>query len=665
MNFDWHITEVTVIDLPSVITHFQSPAHHDSRALPVTIQWQHENADPSTLGPVIGLLANVQTIIFWDTCLSGPISLLNTTVQEVVLLDCSMTQEALLGLLTPWGSLSISGGRTRATVGPSRDAEDLILQTLYIDFQDIPPHFGYSLYSWLSTASKVRNLYVRAELDMDTVIVQGFLDQWYSDIKRFKMIQAGCCENPLWTASILDFQSCHRLTELNIQCRDTELVPLTSSLATFPARQLEIVTIGFHVKSWADKTGRWKYSSAIREFDAHLFRLIDHSKFIFLRLQLGSHWVEKDDEVAVFVRLNMLNVMSLAPSKLLFHWHFFNTSKFIKICGKFRTACSLNGSLVSGEKSFHGIEGLLHLDLSTDVNTEEKLCLPISLFVSMASNEVTVYNHNEPPIFVPKPHPRPITEIVALHPFQKSGSIVHIRTGSVPLSVISFLAHVVEIAEDAKSVFKMKVSLVVYLSDFVTYHAKSSDIEYLIHISAAVPWFEAWYEARTMFPFDWLEPYLRPGSIAYTNTPIFIHEGLQQVTHVVVLTTFLLPGYDHPVTALSHVLVEWAQIHLTRGVTLHGLAYETVSSKETPYCTAILLIKADVSVPTDTRASETSYPHPTRMHLGTDASRTSGGLNIRNYSNAMRTAANLLMSLDTEPYSSFGHFNLPFLNAGH
>ncbi len=37
----------------------------------------------------------------------------------------------------------------------------------------------------------VRNIYVYCELDMDTAIVQGFLNRWCASIEHFNVIQNG------------------------------------------------------------------------------------------------------------------------------------------------------------------------------------------------------------------------------------------------------------------------------------------------------------------------------------------------------------------------------------------------------------------------------------------------------------------------------------------
>ncbi len=87
--------------------------------------------------------------------------------------------------------------------------------------------------------------------------------------------------------------------------------------------QLEIVTLGFHVKAWADKSMWSKYRAPLREFDAQLFRLVDHFGFELLRLQLGSRWVGKKDGVIEFVQTHTPCVASLASSKFLFHWKLF------------------------------------------------------------------------------------------------------------------------------------------------------------------------------------------------------------------------------------------------------------------------------------------------------------------------------------------------------
>ncbi|KAK0421587.1 hypothetical protein EV421DRAFT_1747162 [Armillaria borealis] len=401
MDFDRHIAEVTVFEPSTVINHFQLPAHHNLRPLPITIQWQHANADPSTLGPIVRLLSNVQTVIFRDTHLEGPVSLVRTWVQEVVLLNCSVTQESLLGLLKPWGSLSISGGRTMETEEPHREVDALALRTLHIDFEGLPP------------------------------------------------------------------------------------------------RQLEIVTIGFRVKDWADKSMQSKYRAPLREFDAQLFRLVDHFSFELLRLQLGSRWVGKKDGVIEFVQTH---TPYLSPNLNIEDMQSSPTPQF---------------------------------------SSPSVLAL---VMANVVSNEVTMYHQNDHHVFQPvfPTHTRPIAEILSLHPFQK--------TGTYPEGVRICLSRVVDISEDAEALFEMKADLVVYLSDYVTYHAKRADIETLIGLSDAVPWFEAWYDARTLFPFDWLAPYLQPGTRQYHNTPMFIHEKLQNVTHMVVVTTFLLAGYDHPVT---------------------------------------------------------------------------------------------------------------------
>ncbi len=138
-----------------------------------------------------------------------------------------------------------------------------------------------------------------------------------------------------------------------------------------------------------------------------------------------------------------------------------------------------------------------------------------------------------------------------------------------------------------------------------------------------------------MFPFDWLAPYLQPGTRQYHNTPVFIREKLQNVTHVMVVTTFLLAGYDHSVMALSHILVEWARTNYPHGVQLLGFACETLSSDSAPYCTAILLVRADLAQPT----GSTSSLHHSWMHLGTDTNRAPPVLDIRNWSTSMRTVA--------------------------
>ncbi len=139
MDFDRHIAEVTVFEPSTVINHFQLPVHHNLHPLPITIQWQHANADPLMLGPIVHLLSNVQTVIFQDTHLEGPVSLVRTWVQEVVLLNCSVMQESLLGLLKPWGSLSISGGRTTEMEEPHREVDALALRTLHMNFEGLPP----------------------------------------------------------------------------------------------------------------------------------------------------------------------------------------------------------------------------------------------------------------------------------------------------------------------------------------------------------------------------------------------------------------------------------------------------------------------------------------------------------------------------------------------
>ncbi len=61
----------------------------------------------------------------------------------------------------------------------------------------------------------------------------------------------------------------------------------------------------------------------LREFDAQLFRLVDHFGFELLRLQLGSRWVGKKDRVIEFVQMHTPCVVSLASSKFLFHWKLF------------------------------------------------------------------------------------------------------------------------------------------------------------------------------------------------------------------------------------------------------------------------------------------------------------------------------------------------------
>ncbi len=186
MDYDPHISEVTIYN--------PYPPHprltSSSCAFARILQWRHRNAHWLMVSSVLTMSPAGETIILREMYIHGRTPLTDTTVKGIVLIDCLITRQALLGILVPECDLAILGDKTTLAVGPDTVIDGVHLSCLELELWRLLPGDGNQLYTWLAASmTGVDELLFSAELDVDITIVQGALDRWCRATHRIKIQQ--------------------------------------------------------------------------------------------------------------------------------------------------------------------------------------------------------------------------------------------------------------------------------------------------------------------------------------------------------------------------------------------------------------------------------------------------------------------------------------------
>ncbi len=116
-DYDTHIRELTIHSNPAC-PHSVVP----SIAVPNALSLRWCKSDAMDLTTVVELLTVVKTITLQGTSIRQAVSI-PPSVTEIVLLHCSMQEEALASILPTGGSLVIRGTRTEYLEWPSSEAK--------------------------------------------------------------------------------------------------------------------------------------------------------------------------------------------------------------------------------------------------------------------------------------------------------------------------------------------------------------------------------------------------------------------------------------------------------------------------------------------------------------------------------------------------------------